>query len=206
MQERQDSAHNAVQNAAHNAAQYSADIHLLKEAQAGNPEAFGALYERYALIIYRFLFAHLDNYLDAEDMTGEVFLRAWRSLSSYREQGLPFSAFLFRIARNVLVDRYRSNGSKAKENEWSEELEQVDESNPDPSDLIMETIEGMELRKIMENLREDYRTVLAARFISGLSPEETAHAMNKSVGAVRVLQHRALAELRKRLNGSLGAL
>ena len=86
------------------------DIQLLKTAQDGNAEAFGELYERYAQRVFRFLYAHLNNQQDAEDLTGEVFLRVWRALGNYKERGVPFLAFLFRIARNALIDHYRRTG------------------------------------------------------------------------------------------------
>ncbi|MGE5223243.1 MAG: RNA polymerase sigma factor [Omnitrophica WOR_2 bacterium] len=171
------------------------DNQLLKEAQGGDAEAFGLLYERYFLAIFRFLYAHLDSCLDAEDLAEEVFLRAWKALPGYHERGLPFSAFLFRIAHNVLIDHYRS--SRRSETDLTVEEAFLPDYDSDPGDLAVTNLEGREIRRMMEQLREDYRTVLLARFISGLSPEETAQAMGKSVGAVRVLQHRALAALKK---------
>src|SRR5512135_2066488 len=80
---------------------------LIKRAQRGDPLAFGELYECHASAIFRFLCAHLNSRMDAEDLTGEVFLKAWLSLPRYNERGVPFLAFLFRIARNILVDHYR---------------------------------------------------------------------------------------------------
>ncbi len=171
------------------------DSLLLRKAQDGNAEAFGCLYERYVLDIYRFLYAHLDSYLDAEDLTEEVFLRAWRALPTYREHGFAFSAFLFRIARNVLIDHYRSNHNTKTAALHEDSLSLSDLAHP--GEPGAGNLEHHEVNRLLQKLKPEYRTVLVARFISGLSPEETAQAMGKSPGAVRVLQHRALAALRK---------
>lgn len=176
------------------------DRQLLISAQDGNAEAFGALYERHAQSIFRFLFAHLDNRLDAEDLTEEVFIKVWRALPKYREQGIPFLAFLFRIARNTLIDHYRRGGSEKQQ--VSLEDVSLRDGEPGPAERVLASFYHEEIRKTLNALREDYRTVLVLRFIIELSPEETAQVMNRSVGAVRVLQHRALAALRALLVGS----
>lgn len=170
------------------------DVQLLKIAQSGDTEAFGELYERYAPRVFRYLYAHLDNRLDAEDLTEDVFLRVWKSLPNYQEQGVPFLAFLLRVARNALIDHYRRSG-KPEEGASIEDLP-LREGGPEPGEAVMALLEHQQLRLTLKRLREDYRTVLVLRFLSELSPEETAQAMGKSAGAVRVLQHRALAALR----------
>jgi RNA polymerase sigma-70 factor (ECF subfamily) len=177
------------------------DRQLLSIAKDGDAEAFGILYERYADRVFRYLFAHVDNRLDAEDITEDVFLRVWRSLPNYREQGVPFLAFLFRIARNALIDHYRRSG-QVKGQVSIEDLSLRDH-NPGPGESALSSLERDELRLSLEQLREDYRTVLVLRFLSELSPEETAQVMGRSPGAVRVLQHRALASLRTMLDGNL---
>lgn len=171
-----------------------ADVELLNAAQNGQLDAYGALYERYANSIFRFLYAHLNDRFDAEDLTEDVFLRAWRSLKNYREQGVPFAAYLYHIARNVMIDHHRRS-------KIVYQSVPLDDGHPagevtDPGHLIPNQMEHEELRALMEGLREDYREVLILRFLSGLSPEETAAIMERSVGAVRVLQHRALAAMR----------
>lgn len=178
------------------------DHQLLVSARDGDTEAFGYLYERYADRVFRFLFAHLDNRLDAEDLTEDVFMRVWRSLPNFREQGVPFLAFVFRIARNALIDHYRRSG--AIKNQVSIEDLTLRDGNPTPGESAISSLEREELRISLEQLREDYRTVLVLRFLSELSPEETALVMGRSPGAVRVLQHRALLALRAMLDGNEG--
>jgi RNA polymerase sigma-70 factor (ECF subfamily) len=170
---------------------------LLEQAIQGDTEAFGQIYEAYAPLVFRFLFAHLDNRLDAEDLTEEVFLRTWQSLPNYRMRGVPFTGFLFRVARNALYDHYRRTRNRNADPGLDQEL--VDDLQPDPALSVPLHLERRELRQTLVKLREDYRTVLVLRFLVGLSPDETAQAMNRSPGAIRVLQHRALSAARKLL-------
>jgi RNA polymerase sigma-70 factor (ECF subfamily) len=175
------------------------DIELIRSAQSGDVEAFGEIYERYSQVIYRFLSAHLDNFLDAEDILSDVFLRVWRVIPKYQDRGTPFLVFLFRIARNRLIDYYRHKGNKNPD--VSIDIVSLPDQRDEPGEVLVTKHEHAELRRVMKQLREDYRTVLILRFINGLSPDEAAQVMGRSVGAVRVLQHRALASLRELLNG-----
>lgn len=176
------------------------ELQLLRRAREGDSVAFGDLYERYAQVVFRFLYAHLDSRLDAEDLTADVFLRVWRSLPNYREQGVPFLALLFRVARNALIDLYRRSGRLVQPLTLEDVI--VSDGQPDPGEILITKLEHQKLRAILTQLREDYRTVLVLRFLSDLSPEETAEAMGRSSGAVRVLQHRALIAVRSLINGS----
>jgi RNA polymerase sigma-70 factor, ECF subfamily len=167
------------------------DVQLIKQVKEGDTDAFGVLYEQYSETIFRYVYSHLDNRLDAEDLTEEIFIRAWRALPKYDERGLPFTAFLFRIARNSLIDFYRQR----KVVHSIEDME-IQSHDPGPEEVVNNQIENCDLRNTISALREDYQSVLVFRFLSGLSPEETAHVMQRSVGAVRVLQHRALTALK----------
>jgi RNA polymerase sigma-70 factor (ECF subfamily) len=175
------------------------DRELIKRAQRGDQHAFGDLYETHAPVIFRYLFAHLDNAWDAEDLTGEVFLKAWQSLPKYIERGVPFLAFLFRIARNELVDHYRQN-NRLEHNSGDDMDGYEAEGVIEPVDMVSNQIEHQKILRVLSKLRPDYQHVLTLRFISELSPEETAQVMKKSVGAIRVLQHRALAALRDEID------
>jgi len=172
------------------------DAQLLSIAKKGEAEAFGALYERYAEPIFRFLYARLDNRLDAEDLTEEVFLRFWRSLPRYYDREFPVAAFLFRIAQNALIDHHRRSGRVAQ-NVSIDEDGQFQDMGPGTAEKASQNIKHQELRQVLEQVREDYRNVLVLRFLNDLSIEETAQVMDRSAGAIRVLQHRALAAVRK---------
>ena len=175
------------------------DHELIKRAQRGDQHAFGDLYETHATVIFRYLFAHLGNPMDAEDLTCEVFLKAWQSLPKYIERGVPFLAFLFRIARNALVDHYRLNNRLEHKT-----LDDMDGYNAEgvmePIDLVSIQMEHQQILQVLSKLRPDYQEVLTLRFISELSPQETAQVMKRSVGTIRVLQHRALAALREEID------
>ena len=177
--------------------QQSDDFQLLHLVQAGEWDAFGMLYERHAPAVFRFLFAHVDNRLDAEDLTEDVFLRVWRSVMTFRGKEIPFVAFLFRVARNALIDHYRR--TKRSKYDLSLEEEWIGEFGSDPGEVLLTELERSEVREKLEQLPEDYRTVLLLRFMGDLTPDEAARVMGKTPGSIRVLQHRALAALRKLL-------
>jgi RNA polymerase sigma-70 factor (ECF subfamily) len=173
------------------------DHQLLKQAQQGDAEAFGALYERHAAAIFRYLFVHLSSRSDAEDLTSEVFLRAWQSLPRYQQRGVPFRAFLFRIAHNALVDQYRQGQHAHPQVQENDPAPLEDMHSPD--ETLIGEMDRQELSRLLAGLRADYRTVLVLRFLSQLSPVETAAVMQRTPGAVRILQHRALEALRQKL-------
>jgi len=173
--------------------------HLLKAAQDGDLEAFGQLYEIYAPRVFRYLFARLDDRLDAEDLTEDVLLRVWEALPGYRWRGLPFGSFVFRVARNALIDHYRR--SSRKDQPLNLDEGQVAAPGADPAQRMVENLEHAEVRRVLLSLQEDYRNVLSLRFLAELTPPEIARAMDRTEGAVRVLQHRALKALRKLIGG-----
>jgi RNA polymerase sigma-70 factor (ECF subfamily) len=175
------------------------DHELIKKAQQGDSHAFGDLYVIHAPAVFRYLFAHLESQMDAEDLTAEVFLKAWQSLPKYDQRGVPFLAFLFRIARNALVDHFRQNNRLEHTDPDDMDGYQA-ENHPEPAELVGSLIEHQKMLQVLRSLRPDYQSVLTLRFISELSPEETAQVMNRSAGAVRVLQHRALAALRNQIS------
>jgi len=174
------------------------DLALVNRVRQGDTEAFGEIFERYASGIYRYFYAHLNNAQEAEDLMADVFFHTWKALPEYRQiKNVPFRVFLFRIARNRLVDYYRRRSTR--QSEWI-----IDEDVHDLQDEKIirdgenQTLQ-IEIHTMMNKLRKDYRTVIALRFFEGLSTEETAQVMNRSEGAVRVLQHRALAAIAKLL-------
>jgi RNA polymerase sigma-70 factor (ECF subfamily) len=173
----------------------ASDADLVARARAGQAEAFGELYLRYFDPIFRYLRTRLPEAQDAEDMTETVFLRAYQALPSYRERGWPFSAFLYQVARNALTDHYRQQRHEA-------ELEAVETSGT-PVRALDEDLARMEqvasLQRMMAELPPDYQEVIRLRVLLSLPTETTAQWMARSEGAVRVLLHRALESLRKRM-------
>lgn len=170
------------------------EAQLIKKAQKGDPESFGALYDKYLAPIYRFVVLKVGDRHTAEDLTQQVFLSAWQNVRSYKHRGYPFSSWLYQIARNAVVDHYRTSRVQI-------ELDSVQEL-AGAADLMgeLETKIDLELAKVkIRQLPADYQDVIIMRFVEELSPSEVAAALGKSVGAVKVIQHRALNALKKLL-------
>jgi RNA polymerase sigma-70 factor (ECF subfamily) len=167
---------------------------LIQSAKAGDEQAFGKLYQRNLAAVYRFFYSRLDNPQDAEDLTEETFLRIWRSLPGYKDRGVPFLAYAYRIARNLLIDHYRRYDNSSKITQLQDGLEH--RSQPDPGETAMDNLTHDEVRQALSHLGEDYQTVIVSRFLGELSTKEVAVLMDRSPGSVRALQHRALKALR----------
>ena len=170
----------------------TAEEQLIKGAQHGDAAAFGTLYEQHLAAIYRYIFYRVGNVAEAEDLTETVFLRAWEALGHYRRREVPFSAWLYRIAHNAIIDRYRSDREVVS---YEEQTELHDEANG-PEEWLAEAETTEVLIKALAQLPPDHQQVLVLRFINGLNHAETSHVLGRSEDAVRVLQHRALKALR----------
>jgi RNA polymerase sigma-70 factor, ECF subfamily len=177
------------------------DASLVSAARSGDAAAFGTLYERYRDAVYRYCLARTGSAPDAEDMTSDVFVKALASLDRYQERGLPFLAFLYRIARNAAIDRSR----RAKHRSPAEELPADLASDHDVERAGIAGAERAILLAALARLKPAHREVLVLRFIEGYSGPETAALLGRSEGAVRVLQHRATAELRKHFSAAESA-
>jgi RNA polymerase sigma-70 factor, ECF subfamily len=171
---------------------------LVERARGGDASAFGSLYDVFAPRVYRFFRYRVANTESAEDLTQRVFLKMIEQLSGYRAQGVPFGAWLFRVARNTWIDEHRTRRT-------SESLDGLLERPSDevgPEELAANSFDWDRVRRELDRLTEDQREVIACRFFAGLTPRETAAQMGRSEGSVRVLQHRALAALRLGLDAA----
>ena len=172
-----------------------ADAELIAQAKSGQIEAFGELYQRYLDPIYRYIRIRVAEDIIAEDLTELVFLRAFEALRRYKERGKPFSAFLYQVARNLLVDHYRQQKREVPL-EAADDMA-VTDSTIDEHVMRSERIEM--LQRVMVDLRPDYQEVIRLRVILALPTATVAEWMGRSEGAVRVLLHRALNSMRERL-------
>ncbi|MHB8644432.1 MAG: RNA polymerase sigma factor [Thermomicrobiales bacterium] len=168
---------------------------LIEQARDGSREAFGVLYERHRATIARYVTARTRDASDAEDLTEAIFESAWRAMGRYREQGVPFLAWLYRLAHNRVVDHYRS--LRPTVTLIPEVHESIEDTGP-PLDL---NIDSADLLKALHTLTDDQRDVIVLRFVQGMSGREVAQAMDKREDAIRALQFRALATLRRILSG-----
>ncbi len=178
---------------------------LVGRAAAGDAAAFGTIYDAYAPRVRRFLRHQAVDADVAEELLQRTFMKMIEALPRYRQRGLPFGAWVFRIARNTLIDHHRTS-HPAVSLEAAPELVAGRASDAgDPAVAAERNDDRAQLRVALSKLPPDQREVLVWRFFAGLSPAETASVMGRSYGAVRVLQHRALASLRCQL-GRDGAL
>ena len=168
---------------------------LVRRAQQRDQEAFAQLYEEHFDRIYRYVTLRIGDEMEAEDLTQQVFLNALRSISSFRWKGIPFSAWLFRIARNQAVDYLR------KKKRTAAPLDESLASSGDSPQLAAERKLDIErLLSATKQLTEAQREVISLRFTSELSIAQVAEVMGKSQGAVKALQHSAIVALRKALS------
>ncbi len=172
---------------------------LIRQAKHGDSEAFGELYMLHLDRIYRYIFYRVESAMEAEDLTEQVFLRAWQTMQRYRPEGNPFSSWLYRIAHNLVVDHYRTKKDVAPLDAVSFTL--ADEALG-PEELLAKKSEVVRLREALAQLSQEQQQLLHLRFIEGLSHSQVARILDRSAGAVRVMQHRALAALSGIMGGN----
>jgi RNA polymerase sigma-70 factor (ECF subfamily) len=169
------------------------EAQLIRRAQAGDPQALTALYDRYQPAIFTYLFYRLDDQAIAEELTGEVFVRMVEKIDRYQARGQPILAWLYTIARNLRNDHYRQAESAR--------LLPLDETlvadHGDPPQTIEHQLAADCLRRALRHLTGDQQEVIVHKFVGDRSNAEVAVLLGKDEGAVKSLQHRALAALRR---------
>jgi RNA polymerase sigma-70 factor (ECF subfamily) len=172
---------------------HATDAELITKAQGGEVQAFGQLYERYLDRIFRYVRTRVGQDHVAEDITEMVFLRSFESLDTYEERGHPFSAYLYQVARNLLVDHYRQSEDLVS-------LQRIENKQSSVADSEASTIqkERMEVLVVaLTQLPDEYQEVIRLRVLMQLPTADVAEWMNRSDGAIRVLLHRAMKTLKK---------
>jgi len=168
---------------------------LVRRAQQ-DQGAFAQLYEEYFSKIYRYVVLKIGNEMEAEDVTQQVFLKALQSISSFKWKGRPFSAWLFRIAHNQVVDYLRKKTRRA--------TSPLDESRiaakGGPEQIVEQKLNIEQLLLATGQLTKAQQEVISLRFAGELSIAQVARVMGKSQGAVKALQHSAIVTLRKTLS------
>ena len=169
---------------------------LVTEARTGDSWAFGMIFDHYHDSIYRFIASRVQRPSDAEDLTQLVFVKVLEALPRYESRGIPFGGWLFRLARNAVIDFVRTRHDHA-------DLEAVAEQAQVKAGLDEMVIVRQELDAVeaaLATLTDEQREAIALRFFSGLSAREAAEAMGKQEGTIRGLQFRAIAALRRQLD------
>lgn len=167
---------------------------IIERAIRGDSSAFGILYDTYHDQIYRFVYLKVSHREEAEDITHHVFLNAWQHMGSYRDKGFPFSSLLYQIARNKVIDHYRTKKTTV-------DIEELSEAEvPRHASTIEHTIHSKfqlaAIKEALTHLKQEYQDIVIMRYIEELTPSEVAHILKKPETTVRVLQHRAIKQLR----------
>ena len=176
---------------------------FLKLRTTRDPEVFGKLYDLYVDQIDRFIYFKVSGKEEAEDLTGEVFLKTWQYISEMGPAAIDnLRAFLYQTARNAVIDFYRTRGQRETVILPTDESsgEQLKVDLVDPKQDLLQKVELSsdieEVKKSLQKLKEEYREVIVLKFIEEMSIKEAAEVLGKSEGAVRVLLHRAVSSLR----------
>jgi RNA polymerase sigma-70 factor (ECF subfamily) len=167
---------------------------IVDAARAGDQAALSELYTLYFPRVYRYILARTGNTYDAEDLAEEVFMKVLEAIDRFQWREAPFSAWLFRIAHNALISQRRKDGVRGRSGPLSDGIA-LDSQSPD--DMVANRLALNEIMDAAQNLPDAQRQVITLRFAAGLSVAETARAMNKGEGNVKVIQHKAIAKLRE---------
>lgn len=175
---------------------------LVRRARDGDGDAFACLYDAHVDQIYGFIYRRVGDRQLAEDLTSDVFLRAYRSISRFTWQGVGIGAWFTTIARNRVTDHFKSARARL-ERPTETFAEEADEDPPDdPVRLALHGDMAEALGAAIEELSADHREIIELRFVQGLSVSESALAMDRTEGAIKALQYRALRALARIVKGS----
>lgn len=166
---------------------------LVLRARAGESDAFAALYDRYVDLVYRYVYYRVGVHPLAEDLTSETFLRALRRMSVFTWQGKDFGAWLVTIARNLVLDHFKS--SRYRMEICTAEPDEGDRWDEGPERAVLDAFTHRALFSAVRALGSEQRECVVLRFLHGLSVAETAVVMGKNSGAIKALQHRAVRSL-----------
>jgi RNA polymerase sigma factor (sigma-70 family) len=172
--------------------QASDEAVLVRRAVGRDAEAFGRLYDMHIDRVYRHVYYRVGNGHDAEDLTQQVFLKAWQAIHRYKRTATPFVAWLMTISHNVVVDFYRTR----KDRSYLEAEVLADGPASSPEGAAEASFEQQRLRRAILQLGSDEQQVVILRFIEGFEFAEIASILKKKEGNVRVILHRALVKLR----------
>ncbi|MEO3742685.1 ECF subfamily RNA polymerase sigma factor, BldN family [Plantactinospora sp. B5E13] len=174
---------------------------LVERAQAGEPEAFGLIYDRYVDTVFRFVYFRVGNRQLAEDLTSDTFLRALKRIGSFTWQGRDLGAWLVTIARNLVADHFKSGRYRLEVTTGDVLDADREDRGPEgsPEAAVVEHITNVALLTAVKQLNPEQQECIVLRFLQGFSVAETAQAMGKNEGAIKALQYRAVRALARLL-------
>jgi RNA polymerase sigma-70 factor (ECF subfamily) len=170
-------------------------------AGQGDKEAFSVLYERYVKRIYNYIYYRTGSMHDAEDLTERVFFRAMNHIDTYHNRGLPFTAWLYRIAHNLVANWHRDSHRRREVplEDHSHTLRQGEY----PEAAVVKNQEVQVLLEAISKLPDERQTLIILKFVEHMSNEDIARIMGRSEGAIKSLYHRTLLSLRDDLSGKI---
>ncbi|HEY8846521.1 MAG TPA: sigma-70 family RNA polymerase sigma factor [Candidatus Limnocylindrales bacterium] len=168
---------------------------LVTDARNGDSWAFGMIFDHYHDSIYRFIASRVQRPSDAEDLTQLVFVKALEALPRYVSRGVPFGGWLFRLARNAVIDHVRTRHDHTELDSLIEAAH--GDAGPDEIAVVRQELDAV--GAALAGLTDEQREAISLRFFAGLSAREAAEAMGKQEGTVRGLQFRAIASMRRQL-------
>ncbi|MEX2144700.1 MAG: sigma-70 family RNA polymerase sigma factor [Anaerolineales bacterium] len=173
------------------------DEQALGQATRGDKQAFGMLYDKYAGRIYNYIYYRTGSNQDAEDLTSRVFFRAMRHITNYTDRGVPFSAWLYRIAHNLVANWHRDS-SRRQEVEL-EDGYRANDSDEHPETALEESEEQNALLGLIRKLPEERQQLLILKFVEHMSNADIGQIMDRTEGAIKSLYHRTLLALREEI-------
>lgn len=176
-----------------------AEAELIERAKT-DPDAFGELYEKYIERIYNYVYFRVGSVHDAEDLTARVFLKALNNLSRYRFVGLPFSAWLYRIAHNLIANHHRDQSRRREIPIEDMAVVNIPARLPAIDASMGRAQEAEALWKMINDLSPQKRELILLKFVEKLSNSEIAAVLNKSESAIKSLYHRTLLEMREQID------
>jgi len=176
---------------------FSPEAALIDRAAARDPEAIARLYDIYAPKIQSFIYHRTSDPLVTEDLTGQVFLRMLEAMNGGKGWHSSFSGWIYRIAHNLVVDHYRQRGRASYTS--IDEAPQIPDARRDPYQTAATKLENDALLKAINQLTSEQAQVISLRFLEGYSIAEVASIMGKTEGAIKALQFRGMAALRRNL-------
>jgi RNA polymerase sigma-70 factor (TIGR02952 family) len=166
---------------------------LVRQAQGGDAEAFGRLYDHYVTLVHRYVYHRVGDRATAEDVTSETFVRALRRIDSLSFQGRDVGAWLVTIARNIIRDQVKSSRFRLEVS--TADMRDADRATDGPEDAVLQHLTNEQLLACVRQLGSEQQECIVLRFLHGLSVAETAEIMGKKEGAIKALQHRAVRRL-----------
>lgn len=180
--------------------QEASDLELLHNVRAGDPHSYRLLVERYQSLIFTIALRMVRDYAEAEDLAQDIFLKAYRTLDSFREEA-SFKTWICRIASNHCIDWKRKHGKRQEQTAQVEEAERLPDGAETPEQAILRQESRQEVRRVLEEMPEKYRTILLMYHFQGMSYKEIAEAQDISARTVETRLYRAKNLLRTAMKG-----